>query len=69
MVAEPMDLGTMRKKSKTPGGYPTFASFDRDATLVFDNCLAFNAPGTSFHMWVSGRHRAVWGEGLVLPFH
>ncbi len=39
----------MRKKAKTPGSYPTFGSFDRDATLVFDNCMAFNAPGTPFH--------------------
>lgn len=51
----------MRKKSKTPGAYPTFASFDRDAHLVFDNCMAFNAPGTPFHAGADKMKRQ-WGK-------
>lgn len=61
LIPEPMDLGTMRQKSKTPGAYPTFAAFDRDATLVFDNCMAFNAPGTPFHSGADKMKRQ-WGK-------
>lgn len=55
-----MDLGTMRKKVKQ-NAYATFASFDRDALLVFDNCMRFNAPGTPFYNGAD-RMKKAWNK-------
>ena len=53
-----MDLGTMRKKLKA-GSYQTFDSFDQDAQLVYNNCMAFNAPGTTFYNGAD-RYKKAW---------
>lgn len=38
----------MKKKLKG-GSYQTFESFDKDAMLIYDNCMSYNAPGTTFY--------------------
>ncbi len=59
VVPRPMDLGTMKKKVKGGTAYTSFDALDQDAQLVFDNCMAFNAPGTPFYVGAE-RMKKAW---------
>lgn len=76
VVPHPMDLESMRKRVKASvggvgekerggtAGYSTFAAFDSDAERVFDNCMAFNPPGSAFHSGAE-RMKKAWGKFKV----
>ena len=44
-IKHPMDLGTVENKLGS-GVYTTMAQFEDDVILIFDNCRAFNHPGS-----------------------
>jgi bromodomain and PHD finger-containing protein 1 len=48
VVAEPMDLSTMRKKLDD-GLYPDLTSMEKDFDLMIANCLAYNNRDTVFY--------------------
>ncbi|KAI8929393.1 hypothetical protein BC831DRAFT_444255, partial [Entophlyctis helioformis] len=48
IVKHPMDLSTMRRKLDN-GVYDTAAEFEADMRLMFNNCYAFNPPGTDVY--------------------
>ena len=50
----------MKKKLKA-GSYQTFESFDQDAMLIYDNCMAYNAPGTTFYNGAD-RYKKSWDK-------
>jgi hypothetical protein len=52
VIKNPMDLGTMQKKLRS-GQYKTKAQFAADLSLIWDNCLTYNAspvrrPGAAY---------------------
>ncbi|KAJ2715393.1 hypothetical protein H4R19_001228, partial [Coemansia spiralis] len=49
IIKHPMDLGTIKMKLESPGGYLAPSAFEADVRQMFANCYAFNPPGTPVH--------------------
>ncbi|KAJ1377883.1 Bromodomain-like superfamily [Sesbania bispinosa] len=47
IIKEPMDFGTMRAKLHE-GMYKTLEQFEHDVSLIFNNAMHFNSPGTVY---------------------
>jgi len=64
LIAEPMDLGTIKKRLKR-GEYATLREYFRDVALVWRNCYTFNEEGSE--IWELAReceaaHRRLCAE-------
>ena len=54
MIAEPMDLGQVRKNLEqglyqAEPGHAVLPGFQRDVRLIWTNAMQFNTPGSEYH--------------------
>eukprot|EP00545_Synedropsis_sp_CCMP1620_P008386 CAMPEP_0119013260 /NCGR_PEP_ID=MMETSP1176-20130426/8253_1 /TAXON_ID=265551 /ORGANISM="Synedropsis recta cf, Strain CCMP1620" /LENGTH=220 /DNA_ID=CAMNT_0006966341 /DNA_START=92 /DNA_END=754 /DNA_ORIENTATION=- len=50
IIKAPMDLGKVKKKLQTKGGFSTLYEVAEDVRLVWSNCMAYNADGSDFYI-------------------
>lgn len=66
-IEHPMDFSTVQEKL-VDGDYRTYGEFLADVKLIFDNGMAFNAPGTTEHIHakqMKDKLMDLWGRQTV----